>query len=105
MQKVYKTTGNVLELPPRVSLFGGTTYNFSVQAIKKRNMVSIDIYQMLKSLYLREHKIDHKIDRYKLTYTFIIGCHIDDEVSGDFSNIIVNFVFCDLSGRASKDIY
>ena len=39
MQKMYKTTGNVLELPPRISLIGGTTYNFSVQAIEKTKQV------------------------------------------------------------------
>ena len=63
MQKVYKTTGNVLELPPRVSLFGGTTYNFSVQAIKKRNMVSVNIYQILKSVCLREPNYNRSLDR------------------------------------------
>ena len=41
MQKMYKTTGNVLELPPRISLIGGTTYNFSVQAIEKTKQVRI----------------------------------------------------------------
>ena len=41
MQKMYKTTGNILELPPRISLIGGTTYNFSVQAIEKMKQVIV----------------------------------------------------------------
>ena len=54
MQKMYKTTGNVLELPPRISLIGGTTYNFSVQAIEKTKQVRIlnSLFDVLTRIFV-----------------------------------------------------